>query len=512
MKILMMSNTYTPIVGGLEKSIQSFSEEFRQLGHEVKIVAPKFKDMLKEEEDVIRVPALQKFANTAFSVHLPLPGQLSKLMEKFKPDIVHAHHPFLVGDMALRLCGQFNLPLVFTYHTMFEQYTDYFGLDNEAMQGFVIKLATGFANMSDQVIVPSESVAEILKDRKVETPMAVVPTGVEVKRFFKENGSALRKKLKIPKNAFVVGHLGRLSPEKNLIFLAEAVAEFLKKNKKAHFLVIGSGESEKDLKQMFRLADARTRLHFGGVLKGKKVVEAYHAMDVFAFASKSETQGMVITEAMASGLPVVAIDAPGVREVVKDRLNGRLLQKESVEKFAAALKWCSGQKKASWKTLQKKAQETADKFSIEKSAQKALRVYEVTQASMDTPRDSYRKDWPDMMKRIKTEWEMLVNVGKAAGAAVVSVLTDEKSPGQEMQEQYEKKIQSLMETWSQESKKIDPAQGKKEIEEINKKKSFWESEFRKLERQASQACLLLDQQLEKAAKEMADFFKTVQVK
>jgi len=137
---------------------------------------------------------------------------LSDLMEALKPEIVHAHHPFWMGDLALRMAGQYHVPLVFSYHTMFEQYTHYLPMDNEASKAFITELAAGYANLADQVIAPSASVRDVLLKRGVETPIDIVPTGVYVKNFEQGEGDKGRKRIKIPAAAYVVGHVGRLAP------------------------------------------------------------------------------------------------------------------------------------------------------------------------------------------------------------------------------------------------------------------------------------------------------------
>jgi 1,2-diacylglycerol 3-alpha-glucosyltransferase len=171
MRILMMTNTYFPMVGGLEQSVHSFSEEFKSLGHEVLIVTPAFEGAPTEEPGVIRIPAIQKFRGTIFSVNFPVSGLLTRLMKEFVPDIVHSHCPFFMGDFALRLSRQHAIPLVFTYHTMFEQYVHDWPVHNEGVKRFMVKLAAGYSNLVDQVICPSESVRDILLKRKVKTPM-----------------------------------------------------------------------------------------------------------------------------------------------------------------------------------------------------------------------------------------------------------------------------------------------------------------------------------------------------
>jgi len=216
MNILMMTNTYFPIVGGLEQSVYSFSEAFRSSGHEVLIVTPEFEGMPTEEPGVIRIPAFQKFNGTIFSVNFPVSRLLTRLMKEFSPDIVHSHCPFFMGDFALRLSRQHAIPLAFTYHTMFEQYVHFWPVQNEGVKRFMVKLASGYANLVDHVIVPSESVQDILLKRGVKTPMEVVPTGVDLAHFSKGNGKAFRKQNHIPLEALVIGHAGRLAPEKNL--------------------------------------------------------------------------------------------------------------------------------------------------------------------------------------------------------------------------------------------------------------------------------------------------------
>lgn len=422
MKILMMTNTYLPIVGGLEKSIQTFTEDYRKLGHKVKIVAPEFKGAPKKETDVIRLPAIQKFNKTDFSLNLPTPGVLERLFEAYEPDVVHAHHPFLVGDLALRLCGQYDVPLVFTYHTMFEQYTDYFALEHEAVQTFVVKLAAGYANLADQVIVPSESIEKVLKKRGVKRPIHVVSTGFDLESFEKGSGAKIRKKFKIPQNSFVVGHLGRLSDEKNLCFLAEAVSIFLAQNPKAYFLIVGDGESKKDIEKLFKDSEVIERVKFAGILKGQELVDAYHAMDIFAFASLSETQGMVVTEAMSVGLPVVAVDAPGIREVVTDKKNGRLVKKPNLALFVEALGWVHALSSEQFKKLKVGARKKSEFFSSEKCAQRGLEVYKQAIEQNNISKTDLGS-WKPLMNRLETEWDMFTNFSKATAEAIKDLLS-----------------------------------------------------------------------------------------
>lgn len=418
MNILILTNTYAPHVGGVARSVAAFAEEYRRRGHRVLIVAPEFPDMPGHETDVIRVPAIQKFNASDFSVALPLGPQFSDAIDAFGPEIVHSQHPFLLGMTAVRVARRRELPLVFTHHTLYERYTHYVPGDSPAMKRFAIELATRYANLSDQVFAPSESIRDLLVERGVVAPIEVVPTGVRLESFATGDGAAVRRQLGIPGDAFVVGHLGRLAPEKNLEFLAHAVADFVAGDARAHFLVIGTGPSEKVIRDTFARAGLAARLHVLGILQGRQLADALHAMDVFAFASLSETQGMVLTEAMAAGLPVVALDAPGAREVVEDGVNGRLLRGATPAAFGAALRGITALDAEARRTMRQAALDTAEAFSMPRCADRALACYASLRPRTAADAREDDKGWEDVITAIRTEWDILKSVAGAGDAAL----------------------------------------------------------------------------------------------
>lgn len=427
MNILMMTNTYLPLVGGLERSIESFTKEYRKRGHRVIIVAPEYENSPKKELDVIRVPALKHFYGSKFSVKLPIAGFFLEALGGFKPDIIHAHHPFLMGDTALRLAYDYKVPLIFTHHSLYEENVG----DSETVKKFVTELATGYANCCDHVIAPSESVAEMIKARGVKTQITAISTGLDLNQY-KGNGGSVREELKIPKDAFVAGYVGRLSPEKNLPFLTRAVALFLKKEERAVFLVVGSGPSEAELLSHFKDLKLEGRLFFAGEMKGKKLIEAFQTIDVFVFSSHSETQGMVLNEAMAAGTPVVGLDAPGVRDIVRDKINGRLVAEENEEKFAGALSWILRQPPAARRKLIAEAKKTAKLFSMPRCADKMLRLYESLQPAKGFERKSDETDWFPFVQRVEAEWDLLCNFTKATMDAAFGPGIDHLMPASEV--------------------------------------------------------------------------------
>jgi 1,2-diacylglycerol 3-alpha-glucosyltransferase len=376
MRILMLTNTYPPVVSGVAKSIVAFAEEYRQMGHEVQIIAPEADHEMDDGENVVRVPAIQHLNGSEFPVPVPSPGLVASTMDEFQPDLVHAHHPFFMGNTAVRLARSRQVPLVFTHHTMYEQYTHYAGGDSPAMVRFVGALTAGYANLCDAVIAPSHAVADLLEERGVSTRIEILPTGVDVPRFASGDGARFRHKHGIPADALVIGYVGRLAPEKNLKFLSQAVSRFVATDPNAHFLVVGSGPSDEDIRNVFADANLSDRLHLAGCCMDQELIDSYHALDIFAFASQSETQGMVVTEAMAAGKPVVAVDGPGVRDVVQDRFNGRLVSLEHRQLFAQALAWVASRSPRERAGLIKTARRTAERLSMPRQALKAIRLYE----------------------------------------------------------------------------------------------------------------------------------------
>lgn len=422
MKILMFTNTFKPHVGGVARSVEAFAQEYRRYGHRVLIVAPIAEGVAEEDEEVLRVPAMQRFNGSDFTVSLPIPAHVMSAIYDYAPDVVHSHHPFLLGNTALRVAATCGVPLVFTHHTMYERYTHYVPGDSPAMQRFAIQLSTEYGNLCDLIFAPSESVAGVLRERGVDTPITVVPTGVDVPRFARGDSRSFRRACGIADDRFVVGHLGRLAPEKNLGFLAESVALFLRERSDAHFLVVGSGPSQDEMRRIFsrmRLAD---RLHMAGTRTGQELIDAYHAMDVFAFASHTETQGMVLTEAMAAGVPVVALDAPGAREVVRDGSNGRLLVAQRVRPYADALKWIASRDAGQREAIRQAARRTADEFSMPRTAERALVSYRSLIESGSGKRMAIDPAAPNpletTLRRIETEWELWSGRARAIATAL----------------------------------------------------------------------------------------------
>jgi 1,2-diacylglycerol 3-alpha-glucosyltransferase len=429
MKICMMTNTFLPHVGGVARSVHTFSDTMRRLGHQVVVAAPTFegdeKVPARVEKHVVRLPAIQQFNGSDFSVRLPFTWTVNPVLNALEPDIVHSHHPYLLGDSALRYAADKNAPVIFTHHTLHEEYTHYVPFDSPELKQFVIELCTQYANLCDAVIAPSESIARLIKKRGVTVPIEIIPTGIDVKAFASGRRERFRKAHDLPKQAFVVGHLGRLAPEKNLEYLGRAVALFLLKSKDARFLVVGDGPSKDRLPEFFAQENLSDRVILAGKKSGEDLHDAYAAMDAFAFSSFSETQGMVLVEAMAAGLPVVALNASGVREVVRNGKNGFLLHARAGEAAFAARLRSIEQNIALRSRLSAKARSTADDFTEARSAQKALTLYRKVLRRTNRKRaQTEQESFGTLLKRIEVEWSLIT---QKAGAVIEALTEDPPS-------------------------------------------------------------------------------------
>ncbi len=422
MRILMLTNTYPPVLSGVARSVVAFDEEYRRRNHEVLIIAPEANDTSGDDAHVVRVPAIQHFNGSDFPLPVPSPGLVATTVDEFQPDIIHAHHPFFLGNSALRLARSREVPLVFTHHTMWDHYTHYTAVEAPVTARFVGAWVAGYANLCDAVIAPSRSVADMLRERSVETRIEIIPTGVDARRFSRGDGRHFRKLRDIPADAFVIGYVGRLAPEKNLTFLAESVARFMAVEPRAHFVVVGAGPSDEEIRRVMAGAGCIDRLHLAGVCEGQDLIDALHAFDLFAFASQTETQGMVLTEAMAAGKPVVALDGPGVRDVVQDRANGRLVSLEHHQLFAHALAWIAVRTSRERTLLAMSARRTAERFSMTRQADRALSLYQsLLNASSHQEQETI---WGRTCRRIEAEWTLWSNLAQAAGRALEAPETE----------------------------------------------------------------------------------------
>ncbi|MBI3456036.1 MAG: glycosyltransferase [Candidatus Rokubacteria bacterium] len=336
MRVGLFTNNYFPMVGGVSTAVETVRTTLESLGHEAFVIAPEMTGASDPTARVLRVPAVPAPTYPDFSLPFPVLPALARRLEALDLDIFHAHHPFLLGGTARRLARRLRRPLVFTHHTLYDKYAHYVPLPRPLVARRAVAWSTRFANTADLVIAPSTGLADRLRAQGVRRPIEVLPTGVDLDRFRPGDRKAARARLGLPAAPLLL-YVGRLDREKNLQFLVDVFERVAAGHRDVQFLLVGRGTHEGVLRRHATRLTAGARVRFVGGVARDDVVRYYQAADVFVFASTTETQGLAVLEAMAVGVPVVAVRASGVEEAVVDGVSGLLVPEER-EVFAAAVR------------------------------------------------------------------------------------------------------------------------------------------------------------------------------
>ncbi len=339
MNIAIFTNNYLPNPYGVSTSVEGFRHGLMKSGHTVYIFAPQWGDEANDnEEGIYRYPSVKAPAKIDFSMVVPYSSKMDKIIEDLDFDIVHAQHPNLLGTVASKWATKKNVPLVFTWHSLYDRYTHYISFVPEKLSGiWAMKNAAGFAMDCDEIIIPTNSIAKIIKGAGVEHDrISVVPSGVDEKLFAFPNGKAIRQKYKITDDKILLGTVSRLTEEKNVLFLVNAIAEVLQKNKNSIFICGGEGDLSDEMKDIFQNKKVNNQVIFAGRIEREDVKNYLDAFDIFVYASTSETQGTIVTENMYIGKPIVAVNENGVGDLIKNNVNG-LSTKENKKDFITAV-------------------------------------------------------------------------------------------------------------------------------------------------------------------------------
>jgi glycosyltransferase involved in cell wall biosynthesis len=387
MKIAIVTDTYRPRVNGVVTSIDTFANEYRKLGHEVKIIAPEFpveqKDFKDQENEkyVIRIKSHYLFFDP--EDRLPDPWSFS-MIKKIKEeilqqnfDIIHTQTPFALGIEAIKWAKKMKCPIVHTYHTMFESYIHYIKfLPRPAGLWFSKWFSRWYCQKMDLNITPSTQMHDLLLSYNVTKPVSVNPTGIKMDKFKKFDGDDFRKKNNIPKDTILFLFMGRIGQEKNIPFLFDVLkkVQALKSGKSVKLMVAGKGPAEEAVRAAAKEKGVENDILWFGYFEPQDWVNCYAAADLFTFASVTETQGLVVTEAMAVGTPVVAVGQMGVAEVMAGDKGG-LLVDLNVDYFVTAVMKMLDDK-AFYEAKKKEAFVYAQEWSAESMAKKLIIKFE----------------------------------------------------------------------------------------------------------------------------------------
>ena len=379
MRIGLFTDTYPPFINGVSTSVLMLKQGLEKLGHEVYVVTVNDESFsYKEEDGVLKIPSfpigLMNFRQSGI-----YPLKALKIIKKWKLDIIHSHTEFSIGTFARLISKQLNIPLVHTYHTMYEEYIYYItkGYFDSASKKLVEYLTLFLCDKTiDELIVPTEKAKELFKDKyKVKRDVYVIPSGIDTTRFYKENIDKneiinLKKDLGLKKTDFIVLYVGRIAKEKSIDFLINSV---LKQIPKAKMIIVGDGPDIKDLIDLSKKEGLEDKIIFAGKAPWTDVPKYYSLCDVFVTASKTETQGLTVMEAMGASKPVVAIRDESFELMITDKKDGLFFddEKSYVDMIYEVYK-----NKKLRDEISFNARLTADKYSPYNYAKNVLKVYE----------------------------------------------------------------------------------------------------------------------------------------
>lgn len=377
MNIGIFTDTFRPRVNGVTVSVETFTKEFEQLGHKVYIFAPRFPRYVDKRFNVIRVPAHKVPFDPEDRIANPFLLETRMILNKIKSlklDVIHTQTPFTLGIEGLIYGKYLEIPVVHTYHTLFVSYVHYLWFLPEVVAKSLAKtLSRIYCNKCDFVIVPSTEMKKELLSYKVSKPIDVIPTGITKEFFVEGDGERFREKFNIPKDKRILLYLGRIGKEKNIPFLINVFEKLSKKHNDIIFVIGGRGPEEEHIRRLISKKHLNDKILFLGYFHFQDLIDCYASSCIFIFASLTETQGLVLLEAMAQGKPVVAVGRKGVIDVLKDNRGGFLVEpdeKQFYEKVDILL-----QDKNIYLKKSEEARNKAQLFSSKNMALKEIDIY-----------------------------------------------------------------------------------------------------------------------------------------
>ena len=337
MNILFISDVFFPRVNGVSTSINTFATELRALGHQVTLIAPSYTDEDKQEEWIVRVPSHKIYFDP--EDRLMNFGKLKALLPWIRDkhfDVIHIHTPFTAHYVGIHFGKKLDIPVVETYHTFFEDYLHHYlpFIPQVISRKLARTISRRQCNAVDGIVSPSKPMLDVLKQYGIKTPAEVVATGLDESSFANVDGEHFRMSHDIPLTQPMLLFVGRVAHEKNIGFLLEMHAELIKNHPDALLVITGEGPAEESIKQSIEKLGISNKVRMIGYLdRGHELIACYKAADIFVFASKSETQGLVLLEAMAQGTAVVAIAELGTKSILIEG-EGVLIAKDDINDFA----------------------------------------------------------------------------------------------------------------------------------------------------------------------------------
>ncbi len=375
MKIGLFTNNYRPLANGLATSVETFAQAFRRAGHAVTVVAPRYPGVPDCEEGVLRVRGVRAPTHHAYVLPMAWWPGVARAVADLELDVFHVQHPLLLGRAADRWARRAKRPLVFTYHTHYDRYAHYVPGPSRLVARLALRQAAAFADRAGLVVVPGPAVVRTLRAQGVKTRIAIVPTGVPLGVKVAESARmACRQTLGLDDGSPLCLGVGRLAKEKNQAFLLSAFARILRDLPAARLVLVGEGDDRPRLERLAHTLGIRGRVRFVGGVPHEAVGDYYQTADLFLFPSTSETQGIVVLEALAAGLPVVAVISDAAADLLSDGQAGILSAEEPVAFAGGAVElWDEPERR---RAMAEAGRRIAARYAPDACAARLLDLYE----------------------------------------------------------------------------------------------------------------------------------------
>ncbi|HAZ30951.1 TPA: glycosyltransferase family 4 protein [Candidatus Acetothermia bacterium] len=372
MKIGLFTDTYVPDTNGVVTVIRLMERELTRAGHRVYVFAPAYPGHAEVRADVHRFPSVRMVLYEGMRIALPVVSR-SVLRRISSLDIVHSHDPFSVGQVAFWAARWYKIPHVHTYHTLYMEYRRYLPRPLRPPPRTVEHLSRTFCNRCDTIVAPSRPMEKELRTYGVTVPIYPLPFGVDEEDFAHPIEWNMRQESGLVTNDLLL-FAGRLGWEKNVDFLLRAFRQLLPERPHARLVIAGGGPHHKNLEQLAADLGVADKVTFTGQLPRERLIDLYKQATLFVFASKTETQGLVLVEAMMAGLPPVALGRMGALDVVTHGETGLLVEEDESEFAAACLRLLANEGER--RRLGEAARAWAVSQSARSSTAKLIRIYE----------------------------------------------------------------------------------------------------------------------------------------
>ena len=314
MRVGFFTEVYHPVVNGVVASVDALAAGLRALGHDVYCFAPSMPGCDEGEAEVYRMPSLPLPMGAPYRLTVPMIGRRRRHAIVNRLDVLHAHSPFVTGWMSVRFARRLRIPLIYTYHTRLEEYAHYVPFDETATRRAATTLTRNFANLADAVVVPTPAMRDRLVELGVTARVEVIPSGIDLSLFGGARRSkSIRASYGVRDDELLLLSVSRLAREKNVEALIDALGRC---TDRAKLVIAGDGPERAALEERAKAAGLNGRAVFAGQVDRQELPGLYAACDAFLFASTTETQGLVVAEALAAGAPVIAADSAQMREVL----------------------------------------------------------------------------------------------------------------------------------------------------------------------------------------------------